>query len=128
MVGEIIYTEKAPKPVAPYSQAIRCGKFLFISGQLGIDPNTGKLVEGGFEEQARKIFQNIGAILEAAGYKFNDVVKVNIYLKSSEYFKILNRVYEEFFTETKPTRTTIIAPPPIDEALIEIDLIAYRDD
>ncbi|MEN2974679.1 MAG: Rid family detoxifying hydrolase [Candidatus Caldarchaeales archaeon] len=128
MVREVITTEKAPKPVAPYSQAIRCGGFLFVSGQLGIDAVTGKLVEGGFEEQARKALQNVEAILEAAGYSLQDVVKVNVYLKSSEYFKTLNKVYGEFFRDHKPSRTSVVAPPPLDEALVEIDVIAYREE
>jgi 2-iminobutanoate/2-iminopropanoate deaminase len=127
MVREVVYTEKAPKPVAAYSQAIKCDKLLFISGQLGIDVSTGKLAEG-FEEQAKKVFQNIQAILESAGYRIEDIVKVTIYLKSSEYFKIMNRVYEEFFGNHRPTRTTVIASPPLENALIEVDVIAYKDD
>ncbi|MEM2017056.1 MAG: Rid family detoxifying hydrolase [Nitrososphaerota archaeon] len=127
MVKEIIYTGKAPKPVASYSQAIRCDKLLFISGQLGIDVSTGKLAEG-FEEQTRKAFQNIKTILESAGYKIEDVVRVTIYLKSQEYFKSMNILYEEFFRNHKPTRTTIIASPPLQDALIEVDVIAYRED
>jgi 2-iminobutanoate/2-iminopropanoate deaminase len=127
MVREVIYTERAPKPVAAYSQAIKCDKLLFISGQLGVDVSTGKLAEG-FEEQAKKVFQNIQAILESAGYGVEDIVKVTIYLKSSEYFKIMNRVYEGFFGNHKPTRTTVIASPPVENAFIEVDVIAYRGD
>ncbi len=127
MVREVVYTEKAPKPVGPYSQAIRCGKFLFISGQLGIDVSTGRLLEG-FEEQAKKAFQNIFAILESAGFHVEDLVKITIYLKDSEYFKRMNRVYEEIFKNHRPTRTTVIASPPVEEALIEVDAVAYKED
>lgn len=127
MVREIIYTEKAPKPVASYSQAIKCDKLLFISGQLGIDVSSGKLAEG-FEEQAKKTFQNIKTILESAGYNIEDVVKVTIYLKSPEHFKAMNSIYVEFFKNHRPTRTTVIASPPLEDALIEVDVIAYKED
>lgn len=127
MVKEVVYTEKAPKPVASYSQAIKCDKLLFVSGQLGVDISTGKLAEG-FEEQAKNVFLNIQEIIKSAGYEIEDIVRVTIYLKSPEYFKTMNRVYEEFFKNHKPTRTTVIASPPIEDAFIEVDVIAYRDD
>lgn len=126
MVREVVYTEKAPKPVASYSQAIKCDSFLFISGQLGIDVASGRLAEG-FEKQAKNALDNVRAILESAGYSVEDLVKVTIYLRDPAYFKSMNKIYEEFFKNSKPARTTVISSPPVEEALIEVDAIAYRE-
>ncbi|MEM0078730.1 MAG: Rid family detoxifying hydrolase [Nitrososphaerota archaeon] len=124
---EFVYTEKAPKPVGPYSQAVKIGNMVFVSGQLGIDPSTGKLIKDDIELQMRRAFMNVASILEAAGSNLSKVVKVTVYLKDPSYFKTMNEVYVEFFRDYKPARTTVIASPPIDEAVIEVDVIAYLD-
>lgn len=122
-----MYTEKAPKPVGPYSQAVRIGNMVFVSGQLGVDPSTGKLIKDNVELQIRRAFMNVVSILEAAGCSLSKVVKVTVYLKDPSYFKVMNEVYVEFFKDHKPARTTVIASPPIDEAVVEVDVIAYLE-
>lgn len=124
---ESVYTEKAPKPVGPYSQAVKIGNMVFVSGQLGVDPSTGKLIKDNVELQIRRAFMNVASILEAAGCSLSKVVKVTVYLKDPSYFKVMNEVYVEFFRDHKPARTTVIASPPIDEAVVEVDVIAYLE-
>ncbi|WP_448588290.1 RidA family protein [Thermocrinis sp.] len=125
---EEVYTEKAPKPVGPYSQAVKVGNFLFLSGQIGIDPNTGKLKEG-FEEQVRQVFENIERILEQAGYSWEDVVRVVVYLKDLSQFQEFNKLYQEVFqrVRVKPVRSTVeVSRIPLD-ALVEVELTAYKE-
>ncbi|MBC7092300.1 MAG: RidA family protein [Nitrososphaeria archaeon] len=124
MVKEIVKTERAPTPIGPYSQAIKAGSFLFISGQGPIDPKTGKKVEGDIKEQTRQVLENIKGILEAAGLTLENVVKVNVYLKNMNDFPKMNEVYKEYFRLNYPARTTVQAIPPADID-IEIDAIAY---
>jgi len=121
-----IYTEKAPKPVGPYSQAIMVGGFLFLSGQIGLDPHTGKLKEG-FKEQAQQIFKNIEAILETAGVGKEGIVRMVVYLKDLSLFGEFNQLYEEFFRDVKvkPVRTTVeVSHLPLG-ALIEVEATAF---
>ncbi|MBC8263610.1 MAG: RidA family protein [Anaerolineales bacterium] len=124
MKREIIATEKAPGAIGPYSQAIRVGHFVFTAGQLGFDPATGKLVEGGIEEQTRQVLRNIAAVLEAAGSSLDKVVKTTVFLKNMGDFRAMNEVYGEFFANEPPARSTVeVARLPL-EALVEIDTIA----
>ena len=125
MPREVISTDKAPRPVAPYSQAIKAGDFLFISGQVAIDPATGRVVEGGIKEQTRRILENIKAILEAAGASFDNVVKVTVFLTNPDDFKAMNEVYGEYFKEDPPARSTVAVQLAAKEFLIEIEAIAY---
>ena len=125
---EEVRTEKAPLPVGPYSQAVKAGNFLFISGQIGISPETGKLVEG-FENQVKQIFKNVEVILNKAGFSKENVVKVVIYLRDIKKFSELNKVYEEFFKEVKvkPARVTVgVSELPLD-AEVEIEVTAFKD-
>ena len=125
---EEIRTEKAPVPVGPYSQAVKVGNFLFISGQIGISPEDGKLVEG-FENQVKQVFKNIEAILNEAGFSKEHIVKVVIYLREIGKFKELNKIYEEFFKDVKvkPARATVgVNQLPLD-AEVEIEVIAVKD-
>ncbi|WPM32449.1 Rid family detoxifying hydrolase [Hydrogenobacter sp. T-2] len=120
-----IFTEKAPKPVGPYSQALVAGGFLFLSGQIGIDPDTGKLREG-FTEQVKQVFDNIEAILQAGGVDKKSVVRVVVYLKDISLFKEFNALYEDFFKDVpvKPVRTTVeVSGLPLD-ALVELEITA----
>ncbi len=121
-----VYTERAPRPVGPYSQGVVAGGFLFLSGQIGLDPQTGKLREG-FKEQAQQIFKNIEAILEAAGVGKESIVRMVVYLKDLSLFGEFNQLYEEFFKDVKvkPARTTVeVSHLPLG-ALIEVEATAF---
>jgi len=123
-----VFTDRAPKPVGPYSQAVRVGNFLFLSGQIGIEPSTGRLKED-FQEQAKQVFENIGAILEQAGYSWEDVVRVVVYLRDLSKFKELNDIYEKIFKEVKvkPARSTVeVSNLPLG-AMIEVEITAYKE-
>jgi 2-iminobutanoate/2-iminopropanoate deaminase len=114
----------APAPIGPYSQAIRLGSLLFCSGQIGIDPATGKLVEGDVAAQTRQVMNNIAAVLEAAGATFRNVVKTTIYLTAMEDFTTVNPVYGARFGETPPARSTVaVAALPLG-ARVEIEVTA----
>ncbi|MEM0444368.1 MAG: Rid family detoxifying hydrolase [Nitrososphaerota archaeon] len=126
MVREVVFTEKAPKPAFPYSQAVKAGGWVFVSGQVSIDPATGKVVGGDIKAQTRVVLENLRAILSAAGASLKDVVKVNVYLARVEDFAAMNEVYREFFPEEPPARTTIAAKMVNEAFLIEIDAVAYR--
>jgi 2-iminobutanoate/2-iminopropanoate deaminase len=120
-----ISTDAAPAAIGPYSQAIHAGDFLFISGQLGIDPATKKLVDGGAEAQARQALENMAAICEAAGISMGAVVKTTVLLQSMDDFAALNGIYAGFFGEAPPARATYeVAKLPLG-ARVEIEAIAY---
>ena len=124
MKREVIATKKAPAAVGPYSQAIRVGDFVFTAGQLAFDPATGKLVEGGIEEQTRQVLRNIAAVLEAAGSSLDEVVKTTVFLKDMGDFKAMNEVYASFFANQPPARSTVEVAGLIPGALVEIDALA----
>jgi 2-iminobutanoate/2-iminopropanoate deaminase len=123
---EIINTENAPKPVGPYSQAVRVGEFLFISGQLAIHPARGKLVASDIKDQTERILENMKAILNAAGYNLADLVQTNVYLSSLALFRDFNSIYSKYFDDEFPARTTVEATL-LPGALVEISAIAYKD-
>lgn len=123
----IIHTENAPKAVGPYSQAIEVNQTLYVAGQVPLDPSTMKLVNGGIEEQTRQVMQNIGAILDAAGYSFADVVKSTCLLADINDFQAMNRIYAEFYPENPPARVAYAVKDLPLGALIEIETIAVRD-
>lgn len=121
---QFIATDGAPKAIGPYSQAVKLGGMLFTSGQIPLDPATGKLVEGDFETMARRVFANLEAVLTAAGGNFSNVLKTTVFLKNLSDFSALNTIYAEYFGDHKPARSTVaVAQLPLD-SLIEIDLIA----
>jgi 2-iminobutanoate/2-iminopropanoate deaminase len=122
---EKIYTDKAPRPIGPYSQAIKFDKLIFLSGQIGIDPNTNELVKGGIEAETKQIFENIINILKTQNANLDNVLKVNIYLKNLADFPKVNEIYQNYFKENFPARTTIGGVSLPKDALIEIDVIAY---
>lgn len=123
MTIETIASDKLSPPVGPFSPAVRSGGFLFFSGQVGQDPSSGKLVEGGVEQQARQIFRNLETLLEAAGKSFDDVVRAGIFLTRIEDFAAVNAIYAEHFTAPFPARTTVaVAALPLG-ASIEIELL-----
>jgi len=121
---KIIHTEKAPKAVGPYSQAISTGNLLFTAGQVAIDPATGKLVEGGIQEQTRQVLENLKAILTAARTDFSKVVKSTVFLQDIKHFADFNQVYAEYFPSEPPARSTLqVGALPLG-AMVEIEMIA----
>ena len=127
MTKKFIKTQSAPQPIGPYSQGIRAGNFLFVSGQGPIDPKTGKMIEADIERQTHQTLQNVKAIVEDSGLSLNDVVKVSIFLKNASDFQKMNEIYKTFFQENPPTRTTVQADFVSPGMLIEIDAIACRE-
>ena len=123
---EAITTAAAPAAIGPYSQAVKAGNMLFLSGQVPIDPATGALVEGGIEAQTRQVFANIGAILKAAGASFDDVARVGIYLTDLGNFAAVNAVMAEYFREPYPARSTIGVASLPRGAQVEVDLVLVR--
>ena len=123
MTIEAIRTDQLSPPVGPFSPAVLSGDFIFFSGQVGQDPATGKLVEGGVEPEARQLFSNLRTLLEAAGKDFADVVKANVYLTDIGDFASVNALYAEQFAAPYPARTTVaVAALPLG-AKIEIELL-----
>jgi 2-iminobutanoate/2-iminopropanoate deaminase len=121
---KVIFTEQAVTPVGPYSQAVRAGDLLYISGTVPIDPKTGEVVEREIRVQTRQVMENIKAIVEAAGGTMNDLVKVNVHLSDAKDWPVMNEVYREFFGDYLPARMAMEAKPPL-EFLVDIDAIAY---
>lgn len=123
---KVIYTKKAPNAVGPYSQAIEKDGHLFISGQVPIDPATGKVVEGGIKEQTEQVMKNIGAILEEAGYTFDDVIKSTCLLNDMDNFAAMNEVYAKYYPENPPARAAYgVVKLPLG-VLVEIETIAMK--
>jgi 2-iminobutanoate/2-iminopropanoate deaminase len=127
MRKEVVYTDKAPKPIGPYSQAVKVGPWLFLSGQIPIDPRSGEVVDGDIEVQTRRVLENVKAILESMGYTLDDVVKVTVYLADLKDFPRFNNVYSEYFKDKPPARTTVQVTGLPRNAKIEIDVIAYKE-
>ncbi len=120
-----VSTGSAPEALGPYSQAIRAGQFLFVSGQVPIDPATGQLVQDGIAGQTRRALENVGAILQAGGASFRQVVRATVYLADLGDFAAMNEVYATFFTAPQPARSTIQAARLPKDARIEVDVIAF---
>jgi 2-iminobutanoate/2-iminopropanoate deaminase len=119
-------SDDAPRAVGPYSQAVASGEHVYLSGQTPIDPATGALIDADVAGQTERCFDNLGAVLAAAGLDFDDVVKVNVYLTSMDDFAAMNEVYARRFAEPHPARTTVaVAALPLG-ARIEIELVARR--
>src|SRR6185312_12343943 len=121
---EIICTEAAPKAIGPYSQAVRVGNFVFLSGQIPNDPATGQVLEGTIEKQTERVLENMKAVLRAAGLTFENVVKTTVFLRNLNDFTYMNEVYARYFSKTPPARSTIQAARLPREVDIEIDAIA----
>jgi 2-iminobutanoate/2-iminopropanoate deaminase len=124
MQRQAVHSDKAPKAIGPYSQAVRVGDFIFCSGQVGLDPATGNIVEGGIEAQTRRALQNLGEVLQAAGSSLNKAVRTTVFLADMNDFQKMNAAYAEFFPAPPPARSTVqVARLPRDAA-IEIDVVA----
>jgi 2-iminobutanoate/2-iminopropanoate deaminase len=121
---QAVTSRSAPAAIGPYSQAIRAGAFLFVSGQIPIDPATGALVDGDIAAQTRRVFGNLAAILEAGGATFADVVRTTVYLADMTDFAAMNEVYAEYFAAPAPARATVQAARLPRDARVEIDVIA----
>ena len=121
-------TEKAPKAIGPYSQAVSHGQMIFTSGQIALDPESGTIVEGDFETRARRVFDNLAAVLQVAGADFSDVVRATVYLTDLSDFPKLNAIYEEYMGNHRPSRSTVgVAALPMGSP-VEIDMIAMRSE
>jgi 2-iminobutanoate/2-iminopropanoate deaminase len=127
MVRQPISTPSAPAAIGPYSQAIRTGSLLFVSGQIPIDPSTGTLIEGTIGEQTHRVFRNIGEILAAAGVTFDNVVKTTVYLADMNDFAAMNEAYASYFPSPAPARATVQAARLPRDARVEVDVIASLD-
>ncbi|MFH1295723.1 MAG: RidA family protein [Bacteroidota bacterium] len=122
----IIETEKAPQAIGPYSQATEINGTLYISGQIAIDPATGQMIDGDIKAQADLVLKNIGAILEAAGYTYENVVKSTVLLTTMDHFADMNEVYSRFYAVNRPARAAFAALELPRGALVEIETIAVR--
>jgi len=121
---QFIASAAATKAIGPYSQAVRAGDTLYASGQIALDPSTGNLVEGDFIAQARRVFENLRAVLKEAGADFHNAVKSTVYLADLNNFQALNTVYAEYFGEHRPARSTVGVAALPRGAMVEIDVIA----
>ena len=124
MSKKAINTEKAPKAIGPYSQAIQVGNLIYTSGKLPINPTTGAFPEGGIKEQTRQSLSNIQAILEEAGLTMSNVVKTTVFLADMNDFADMNAVYAEFFTQPYPARSAVAVKTLPKNALVEIEVVA----
>jgi 2-iminobutanoate/2-iminopropanoate deaminase len=120
---EIISTENAPSAIGPYSQAIKTGNMVFVSGQIPIDPATGSFVSDEIAEQTEQVLKNLSAVLEAAGSSLNNVVKTTVFLADMNDFAVMNEIYAKYFSENKPARATVQAARLPRDARVEIEAI-----
>ncbi len=122
----IIQTGNAPQAIGPYSQAVEIDGTLYVSGQVPINPKEGKVVEGAIKEQTEQVMKNIGAILEAAGYEYKDVIKSTCLLKDMDNFKAMNEVYGKYYPENPPARAAYqVGKLPLD-VMVEVECIAQK--
>lgn len=123
---EMIYTDKAPAAVGPYSQAVKANGFVFTSGQIAIDPATNTILEGDIKVQAKRVMENLKVVLEAAGTDFNHVVKSVCFLADMGDFADFNEIYGSYFTETKPARSCVAVKTLPKNVIVEVELIAVE--
>ncbi len=120
-----IYTPNAPKPIGPYSQGVVAGCFLYVSGQIPLDPSTGSMVEGDFKAKALRVLENVKAIVEAAGASLRDVVKVTVYIRDIRLFQDFNEVYSQYFPENPPARAVVEVSNLPRGSDLEVEAVAY---
>ncbi len=123
---QVIQTEKAPKAIGPYSQGVKAGCLFFISGQLGLIPESGEFIQGGIEAQTKQSLINLKNILESQGYELGDVVKTIVFLKDMRDFPKMNAIYAEFFKLEPPARSTVEVADLPKGGLVEIEAIAFK--
>ena len=124
---EIITTDNAPAAIGPYSQAVKAGNTVYLSGQIAIDPKTNDFVGGDIEKQTRQVLENLKAVLKASELSLSDVVNATVYLSDLNNYKKFNAIYAEYFPENPPARATVEVARLPKDALVEISLIAKRD-
>ncbi len=121
---EVVTTDRGPKPIGPYSQAVKANGFLFVSGQVALDPKTGEMTGNDIRQQTERVLENVKGILEAAGSNLHHVVKTTVFLKDMNEFPAMNEVYARYFTAAPPARSTVQAARLPKDALVEIEVIA----
>jgi 2-iminobutanoate/2-iminopropanoate deaminase len=121
---DVVLASRGPKPIGPYSQAIKSNGFLFISGQIALDPQSGELAGTDIQKQTQRVLENLKVILEAAGVSFSHVVKTTVFLKDMNDFASMNETYARYFTAAPPARSTVQVSRLPKDALVEIELIA----
>ena len=126
-MNKIIKTDKAPKAIGPYSQAVKSGDTLYISGQVAIDPETGKVVNGGITEQTEQVMKNIEAVLQEAGYNFSDVVKTTCLLDDMVNYAGMNEIYGKYYSVNPPARAAFAVKELPLKVLVEIETIAVKN-
>jgi 2-iminobutanoate/2-iminopropanoate deaminase len=124
MSREIIQTDKAPKAIGPYAQAIKANGFVYTAGQIAITPESGDIVEGGITAQTRQVFANLAAVLKAAGTSIDQTVKTTVFLRNMSDFAAMNDVYAEYLGNSTPARSTVAVAELPRGALVEIDMVA----
>jgi 2-iminobutanoate/2-iminopropanoate deaminase len=122
---DIVHTDRGPKPIGPYSQAVKANGFLFVSGQVALDPKTGEFAGQDIRQQTERVLENLKGILEAAGVSFSHVAKTTVFLKDMNDFAAMNEVYARYFTAAPPARSTVQAARLPKDALVEIDVTAF---
>lgn len=123
---QVISTDKAPQAVGPYSQAICANGFVFVSGQIAIDPSNGQIIDGNTADQTRQVLKNLKAVLESSNSGMDKVVKATVFIKDMNQFQAMNEVYAEFFTQNKPARACVEVSRLPKDVLVEIDAIALH--
>ncbi|AGA77598.1 RidA family protein [Echinicola vietnamensis] len=126
MANDIIYSKDAPAPIGPYSQAVKAGNTLFISGQIALDAETGELINENITEETHAVMKNLDAILSAAGYSFGDVVKCSIFIKNMDDFGTINEAYGQYFPSNPPARETVEVSKLPKNVQVEISCIAVK--
>jgi 2-iminobutanoate/2-iminopropanoate deaminase len=121
---DVVLTDRGPKPIGPYSQAVRVNGFLFVSGQVALDPKTGEMSAGDVREQTERVLENVKGIVEAAGSKMPHVIKTTVFLKNMSDFAAMNEVYARYFTMAPPARSTVEVARLPKDALVEIEVVA----
>jgi 2-iminobutanoate/2-iminopropanoate deaminase len=124
MSREIVQSDKAPKAIGPYAQAIRANGFVYTAGQIAVTPESGEIVDGGIKAQTRQVFENLAAVLQAAGTSVDQAVKATVFLRYMSDFAAMNEVYAEYLGGAKPARSTVAVGELPRGALVEIDLVA----
>lgn len=124
MSREIVQSDKAPKAIGPYAQAIRANGFVYTAGQIAIGPESGEIVEGGIQAQTRQVFANLAAVLQAAGTSLDQAIKATVFLRYMSDFAAMNEVYAEYLGSATPARSTVAVGELPRGALVEIDLVA----
>jgi 2-iminobutanoate/2-iminopropanoate deaminase len=121
---DIVLTDKGPKPIGPYSQAVKCDGFLFASGQVALDPRTNEFIGGDIRQQTERAMENIKAVVEAAGSNLHHIVKTTVFLKDMNDFAAMNEAYGKYFSAAPPARSTVQVARLPKDALVEIEVIA----